>query len=80
MIELFDIVELLTELARREKEAGIVPEAEVDLFMKATAMEGVEGSLITDYTLRVNWKYPQLAMNDSAREVLLVGEAYMDTF
>ncbi|RVW28535.1 ABC transporter G family member 35 [Vitis vinifera] len=80
LIELFDIVELLTELARREKEAGIVPEAEVDLFMKATAMEGVEGSLITDYTLRVSWKYPQLAMNDSAREVLLVGEAYMDPF
>lgn len=80
MIELFDIVELLTELARREKEAGIVPEAEVDLFMKATAMEGVEGSLITDYTLRVNWKYPQLAMNDSAREVWLVEEAYMDPF
>lgn len=45
--------ELLTELARREKEAGIVPEAEVDLFMKATAMEGVESSLITDYTLRI---------------------------
>lgn len=26
--------ELLTELARREREAGIFPEAEVDLFMK----------------------------------------------
>ncbi|KAG6418325.1 hypothetical protein SASPL_120528 [Salvia splendens] len=45
--------ELLTELARREREAGIFPEAEVDLFMKATAMEGVESSLITDYTLRI---------------------------
>ncbi|KAJ9568410.1 hypothetical protein OSB04_004376 [Centaurea solstitialis] len=45
--------ELLTELARREKEAGIFPEAEVDLFMKATSMEGVESSLITDYTLRI---------------------------
>lgn len=28
------MTELLTELARREKEAGIFPEAEVDLFMK----------------------------------------------
>jgi len=28
------IVDLLTELARREKEAGIFPEADVDLFMK----------------------------------------------
>lgn len=45
--------ELLTELARREKDGGIFPEAEVDLFMKATALEGVENSLITDYTLRI---------------------------
>ncbi|KAJ0076021.1 hypothetical protein Patl1_33990 [Pistacia atlantica] len=45
--------ELLTELARREKHASILPEAEVDLFMKATAMKGVESSLITDYTLKI---------------------------
>jgi len=45
--------DLLSELARREKEAGIFPEADVDLFMKATAMEGIESSLITDYTLRI---------------------------
>ncbi|CAL5375852.1 unnamed protein product [Camellia sinensis] len=44
--------ELLTELAKRERSAGIFPEADVDLFMKATAMEGIESSLITDYTLR----------------------------
>ncbi|XP_076904317.1 ABC transporter G family member 35-like [Bidens hawaiensis] len=46
-------LELLTELARREKEAGIFPEAEVDLFMKATALEGDQSSLITYYTLRI---------------------------
>jgi ABC-type multidrug transport system ATPase subunit len=45
--------ELLSELARREKDAGIFPDAEVDLFMKATAMEGIEKSLITDYTLKI---------------------------
>jgi len=45
--------ELLTELDRREKEAGIFPEPEVDLFMKATAMEGVESSLITDYVIKL---------------------------
>ncbi|CAN6573374.1 unnamed protein product [Malus baccata var. baccata] len=45
--------ELLCELARREKDAGIFPEADVDLFMKATSMGGVESSLITDYTLRI---------------------------
>ncbi|RWW84676.1 hypothetical protein BHE74_00006705 [Ensete ventricosum] len=46
-------LDLLTELARREKEGGILPEAEVDLFMKATAIEGVKSSLQTDYTLRI---------------------------
>ncbi|KAK4413837.1 ABC transporter G family member 36 [Sesamum alatum] len=45
--------DLLSELARREREAGIFPEAEVDLFMKAIAMQGVESSLFTDYTLRI---------------------------
>jgi len=45
--------DLMTELTRREKEAGIRPEPEVDLFMKATSMEGVQSSLQTDYTLRV---------------------------
>ncbi|XP_050384102.1 ABC transporter G family member 29-like [Argentina anserina] len=45
--------ELLSELARREKDAGIYPEAEVDLFMKATSIGGVESNLITDYTLRI---------------------------
>ncbi|XP_058192547.1 ABC transporter G family member 29-like [Rhododendron vialii] len=45
--------ELLTELARRERDAGIFPEAEVDLFMKATALEGVGSNLIIDYTLRI---------------------------
>ncbi|GMY34358.1 ABC transporter G family member 29-like [Fagus crenata] len=45
--------DLLTELARREEDAGIFPEAEVDLFMKAIAMEGAESSLITDYTLKL---------------------------
>jgi len=29
-------VDLLAELARREKEAGIFPEAELDLFMKVS--------------------------------------------
>ncbi|XP_057977096.1 ABC transporter G family member 42-like isoform X2 [Malania oleifera] len=34
-------------------EAGIVPDADVDLFMKATAVEGAENSLMTDYVLRI---------------------------
>jgi hypothetical protein len=54
MIDCVIYTDLLSELGRREKEAGIFPEAEVDLFMKAIAMEGVESSLITDYTLKVS--------------------------
>ncbi|XP_050230912.1 ABC transporter G family member 29-like [Mercurialis annua] len=45
--------DLLAELARREKNAGIRPEAEVDLFMKATAMKGIDNNLFTDYTLKI---------------------------
>ncbi|CAH8353869.1 unnamed protein product [Eruca vesicaria subsp. sativa] len=45
--------DLLNELARREKDAGIFPEADVDLFMKASAAQGVKSSLITDYTLKI---------------------------
>ncbi|KAF5181401.1 Abc transporter g family member [Thalictrum thalictroides] len=45
--------DLLTELARREKASGIFPEAEVDLFMKATALEGIQNSLQTDYILKI---------------------------
>ncbi|MBA0695700.1 hypothetical protein Goari_002310, partial [Gossypium aridum] len=45
--------DLLSELARREKYAGIYPEPEVDLFMKATAIEGAESSLVTDYILKM---------------------------
>ncbi|RID54698.1 hypothetical protein BRARA_G02000 [Brassica rapa] len=45
--------DLLNELARREKDAGIFPEADVDLFMKASAAQGVKSSLVTDYTLKI---------------------------
>ncbi|KAH7657664.1 P-loop containing nucleoside triphosphate hydrolase protein [Dioscorea alata] len=44
--------DLLMELMR-EKEMGIHPDADVDLFMKATAMEGLKSSLQTDYTLKI---------------------------
>uniref|UniRef100_A0A1J3IHM4 ABC transporter G family member 35 n=4 Tax=Noccaea caerulescens TaxID=107243 RepID=A0A1J3IHM4_NOCCA len=45
--------DLLNELARRERDAGIFPEADVDLFMKASAAQGVKSSIITDYTLKI---------------------------
>ena len=45
--------EILKELSKREKEEGIKPDPEIDAFMKATAMEGQETSLVTDYVLKV---------------------------
>lgn len=46
--------EMLMELAKREKHAGIFPDAEIDAFMKATSLEGLEGgNLQTDYTLKI---------------------------
>ncbi|KAK9282777.1 hypothetical protein L1049_010998 [Liquidambar formosana] len=45
--------DMLAELSRREKEAGIKPDPEIDAFMKATAMAGQETSLVTDYVLKI---------------------------
>jgi ABC-type multidrug transport system ATPase subunit len=45
--------ELMEEVSRREKQAGIQPEADVDAFMKATSLGGVSSSIATDYILRV---------------------------
>ncbi|CAM6028215.1 unnamed protein product [Sphagnum balticum] len=45
--------ELMEEISRREKEAGIKPDVEVDAFMKARSLGGVMSSIATDYTLRV---------------------------
>ncbi|XP_059428884.1 ABC transporter G family member 34-like [Corylus avellana] len=45
--------EMLSELSRREREAGIKPDPEIDAFMKATAMSGQKTSLVTDYILKI---------------------------
>ncbi|KDP34703.1 hypothetical protein JCGZ_10908 [Jatropha curcas] len=45
--------DLLSELSRREKDAGIKPDPEIDAFMKATSVPGQETSLITDYVLKI---------------------------
>ncbi|CAI0407524.1 unnamed protein product [Linum tenue] len=45
--------EMLVELSRREKQAGIKPDPEIDAFMKATAVSGQKTSLVTDYILKI---------------------------
>ncbi|CAI9270844.1 unnamed protein product [Lactuca saligna] len=44
---------LLTEILKKEKEAGIEPDPDIDAFMKAIAVSGQETSLITDYILKI---------------------------
>ncbi|KAG6418675.1 hypothetical protein SASPL_120879 [Salvia splendens] len=45
--------ELLAELSRREKDAGIKPDPEIDAFMKAIAVSGQRTSLVTHSVLKV---------------------------
>ncbi|PHT32774.1 Pleiotropic drug resistance protein 1 [Capsicum baccatum] len=45
--------EMLSELLRREKEANIKPNPDIDIFMKAAATEGQEANIITDYVLKL---------------------------
>ncbi|CAK7353518.1 unnamed protein product [Dovyalis caffra] len=45
--------EMLSELSRREKEANIKPDPDIDIYMKAAALEGQETSVTTDYILKI---------------------------
>ncbi|KAK8597980.1 hypothetical protein V6N13_095372 [Hibiscus sabdariffa] len=45
--------ELMKEVSRREKQAGIVPDPDIDTYMKATSMKGASGTLQTDYILKI---------------------------
>ncbi|KAH7832973.1 hypothetical protein Vadar_001925 [Vaccinium darrowii] len=41
------------EVCRREKEAGVVPDPDIDTYMKAIAVEGQKTTLQTDYILKI---------------------------
>ncbi|KAJ0976465.1 hypothetical protein J5N97_018430 [Dioscorea zingiberensis] len=45
--------EILKEVIRREKQTGIIPEPEIDTYMKAISVNGVERSIQTDYVLKI---------------------------
>nr|XP_017215736.1 PREDICTED: pleiotropic drug resistance protein 1-like [Daucus carota subsp. sativus] len=45
--------EMLAELARREKDANIKPDPDLDIYMKAAATEGQEANVVTDYVLKI---------------------------
>ncbi|MCO5612472.1 hypothetical protein L7F22_066739 [Adiantum nelumboides] len=45
--------EMLVEVLRREKEAGIKPDTELDVFMKAVSTAGQETNIVTDYVMKL---------------------------
>ncbi|KAJ1264617.1 hypothetical protein BS78_08G013200 [Paspalum vaginatum] len=45
--------EIMEEVIRREKEAGITPDADVDTYMKAISAEGLERSMQTEYIMKI---------------------------
>ncbi|PWZ31119.1 ABC transporter G family member 31 [Zea mays] len=52
----FDInqpADMLVELLRREKNAGIKPDEDLDVFMKALALEGKQTSLVAEYIMKI---------------------------
>ncbi|XAR52748.1 hypothetical protein NMG60_11020974 [Bertholletia excelsa] len=45
--------EIMIEVTRREKQAGIVPDPDIDTYMKAISIEGQKTTLQTDYILKI---------------------------
>ncbi|CAM6091822.1 unnamed protein product [Calypogeia fissa] len=45
--------DMVSELERREREAGIKPEADIDIYLKATSVMGQSSNLVTDYVMRL---------------------------
>ncbi|KAK3441451.1 hypothetical protein EUGRSUZ_B01807, partial [Eucalyptus grandis] len=45
--------DIMMEISRREKEAGISPDPDIDTYMKATAIKGLKRTLRTDYILKI---------------------------
>ncbi|KAL3749878.1 hypothetical protein ACJRO7_010927 [Eucalyptus globulus] len=45
--------DIMMEISRREKEAGIVPDPDTDTYMKAIALKGLKRTLQTDYILKI---------------------------
>ncbi|EMS57423.1 Pleiotropic drug resistance protein 3 [Triticum urartu] len=46
-------IEIMKEVIRREKEAGITPDPDIDTYMKALSVEGLERSIQTDYIMKI---------------------------
>ncbi|TXG61337.1 hypothetical protein EZV62_012700 [Acer yangbiense] len=63
--------DMISELARREKIAGIKPDEDLDIFMKSLALGGQETSLVVEYIMKpLNVPYPTLYLLIALRELL----------
>ncbi|XP_071725520.1 pleiotropic drug resistance protein 3-like isoform X2 [Rutidosis leptorrhynchoides] len=45
--------DIMLEVSRKEKELGIIPDPDVDTFMKSTSIEGLKTTLQTNYILKI---------------------------
>ncbi|XAR69347.1 Xenobiotic-transporting ATPase [Bertholletia excelsa] len=45
--------DMLAELSRREKQANIKPDPDIDIYMKAASLPGQEASVVPDYVLKI---------------------------
>ncbi|KAF7127488.1 hypothetical protein RHSIM_Rhsim11G0074700 [Rhododendron simsii] len=45
--------EIMVEVSKREKQAGVVPNQDIDTYMKAISVEGQKTTLQTDYILKI---------------------------
>ncbi|XP_058223773.1 pleiotropic drug resistance protein 1-like isoform X1 [Rhododendron vialii] len=45
--------EMLTELSRREKEANIKPDPDLDIYMKSASLQGQKANAVTEYVLKI---------------------------
>ncbi|XP_019196202.1 PREDICTED: pleiotropic drug resistance protein 1-like [Ipomoea nil] len=45
--------EMLAELSRREKAANIMPDPDIDIFMKAAATDGQQENVVVDYIIKI---------------------------
>nr|CAD1842985.1 unnamed protein product [Ananas comosus var. bracteatus] len=56
--------DMLTELLRREKNAGIKPDEDLDIFMKALALEGKQTNLVAEYIMKGWISVPDTRVGD----------------
>nr|XP_043640211.1 pleiotropic drug resistance protein 1-like isoform X1 [Erigeron canadensis] len=45
--------EMLADLARREKEANVKPDPDLDVYMKAASLQGQKASVVTEYVIKI---------------------------